>query len=349
MNCRVLHILNPRHGGPSPIMPVDMAVRICLASSPPLRSFLSNYDNRCSSSAAALLPRCQPLRPCLASGRCSDTFASSSITTATAASTSASAENSSQAWLRKKKKKSVVFADSQGLALTAVHVFSESEDDLLSELQFHLTELEDATGRLHLGDITDLADGGLGLVLDFTQPAADYLDLRNRLKAQQVCLETCSVQDRLLSGTVQVRNICFEKSVSVRITFDSWRSFQDVPCHYLNNVYGCPDIDTFDFSVMVPEILEPADRMEFCIQYQTRDRTFWDNNLGNNYRLVVTDPHGSPTRIPESTAGLQVQRDGSGEERQEREFDPLGSPRTSAGIFSEWQSWGRVETSAPYW
>ncbi|XP_062298590.1 protein phosphatase 1 regulatory subunit 3C-B-like [Scomber scombrus] len=334
MNCRVLHILNPRPGGPSPIMPVDMAVRICLASSPPLRSFLGNYDNRCSSSAAAALslPRCQPLRPCLAS---------SGVTTATAASSAAEESSSSRAWLRRKKK-SVVFADSRGLALTAVHVFNESEDDPLSELQFHLTELEGAAGRLQ--DETESADGGSGLVLDFTQPAADYLDLRNRLKAQQVCLETCSVQDRLLSGTVQVRNVCFEKSVSVRITFDSWRSHRDVSCCYLNNVYGCHDTDTFAFTVSVPEVLDLADRIEFCIQYQTRDRIFWDNNLGDNYRLAVTDPHGDPVRIAESSAGLQVQRD-----VEKTDFDPLGSPRTSAQIFSEWQSWRRLETGAPYW
>lgn len=179
-----------------------------------------------------------------------------------------------------------------------------------------------------------------GLALDFTQPAADYLGLRNRLKAQQVCLETCSVRDRLLSGTVQVRNICFEKSVLLRITFDSWRSFRDVACRYLNNVYGCPDTDTFAFSVEVPEVLEPADRIEFCVQYRTRDRTFWDNNLGNNYRLAATDRNGDPVRVPEGSAT---------EPTAETDFDPLGSPRTSAGVFSEWQSWGRVDTGAPYW
>ncbi|XP_074484762.1 protein phosphatase 1 regulatory subunit 3C-B-like isoform X2 [Sebastes fasciatus] len=249
------------------------------------------------------------------------------------------------AWLRRrKKKKSVVFADSRGLALTAIHVFNEAEDDPLTELQFHLTEMEGAAAGLHLGDNKDAADFGSVLVLDFTQPAADYLDLRNRLKAQQVCLETCSVQERLLSGTVQVRNLCFDKFISVRITFDSWRSFQDVPCRYLNNVYGCPDTDTFSFSVSVPELLERSNRAEFCIRYQTQDRTFWDNNLGNNYRL--TDPNGSPTQSSESTAGLEIQRDRGGEQR---EIDPFGSPRTSAGNFPEWQSWGHVEISAPYW
>lgn len=196
--------------------------------------------------------------------------------------------------------------------------------------------------------LPEAADCGPGLILDFIQPAADYLDLRNRLKAQQVCLETCSVQDRLLSGTVQVRNLSFDKSVSVRITFDSWCSFQDVPCLYLNNIYGCPDIDTFSFSVSVPELLQPSDTVEFCIQYQTQDHTFWDNNQGNNYGLVAVDPNGSPTRGTESTAGMEIQRD-RGVEKEEMEFDPFGSPRTSTGIFPEWQSWGHVETSAPYW
>ncbi|XP_023276288.1 protein phosphatase 1 regulatory subunit 3C-B-like [Seriola lalandi dorsalis] len=340
MNCtRVLHILNPRPGGSSPIIPVNMAVRICLASSPPLRSFLGNYDNCCSSSAAALLQHCEPLRPCL----------SSNVTMATTTSPSAAREISSSSGRTRRRKKNVVFADSRGLALTAIHVIDEAENDPLTELQFHLTEIEGATAALHLGGNKDVADCGSGLVLDFTQPAADYLDLRNRLKAQQVCLETCSVQERILSGTVQVRNICFEKSVSVRITFDSWCSFQDVQCRYLNNVYGCPDTDTFSFLVSVPELLEPSKRVEFCIQYQTEDQTFWDNNHGNNYGLVVADPNGSPNRSTESTVGLEIQRDGVGEQREEMEFDPFGSPRTSAGIFPEWQSWGHIETTAPYW
>lgn len=195
--------------------------------------------------------------------------------------------------------------------------------------------------------ILDSADCGSLLVLDFTQPSADYLVLRNRLKSQQVCLETCFVQEGLLSGTVQVRNICFEKSVSVRITFDSWLSFQDVQCQYLNHVYGCPDTDTFSFSISVPQVLDLSNRVEFCIQYQTREETFWDNNLGDNYRLLMADP--SSCRSSESPAGVKIQRDSCREKRDEMEFDPFGSPRTTAGIFPEWQSWGHVETSTPYW
>lgn len=125
---RVLHVLSPR--GPSPIAPVDMAVRICLASSPPLRSFHSNYDNR--------LKHSEPLRPCL-----------SNVAVSTTTSAPAGAEpGGGLAWL--KRKKSVVFADSRGLALTAVHVFNEAED-MLTELPFHLTEVEGASAGIHLG------------------------------------------------------------------------------------------------------------------------------------------------------------------------------------------------------
>lgn len=126
---RVLHVLSPR--GPSPIVPVDMAMRICLASSPPLRSFHSNYDSR--------LKHSEPLRPCL-----------SNVAMSTTTSVSTSAEHGGLAWL--KRKKSVVFADSRGLALTAVHVFNEAEDNLLTELPFHLTEVEGARAGLHLGE-----------------------------------------------------------------------------------------------------------------------------------------------------------------------------------------------------
>lgn len=186
----------------------------------------------------------------------------------------------------------------------------------------------------------------LSLQPDFSQPAADYLDLRNRLRVQQVCLETCSIQDRVLSGTVLVRNLSFEKSVSVRITFDSWRSFRDFPGLYLNNIYGCPDIDTFSFSVLLPEVLEPFCSTEFCIQYQTQDQIFWDNNYGKNYQLALVDPNRSQAQSTESSLGLKIQRGCNGEEI---EFDPFGSPRTSAGIFPEWQSWCHVENSTPYW
>lgn len=129
-------------GCPSPTVPIDMAIRICLASSPPVRSFVGNLNG------GALLKHCEPLRPCLS--------ASVAVATTTSATVvvDSGGSSSSPTWKnrRKKKKKNVVFADCLGLALTAVHVFDEAEENLLTELQFQLTEIEGAATRLHLGE-----------------------------------------------------------------------------------------------------------------------------------------------------------------------------------------------------
>ncbi|MBN3304400.1 PR3CB phosphatase, partial [Amia calva] len=316
---RVLHILNPRPL-PGPIMPVDVAMRLCLAHSPPLRSFLSSYED-CR--GRNLVNRYKPLRPCISSKQ--------------------EEEAASVQWQKPKtkSKKRVVFADSKGLSLTAIHVFSEFEEDHISELQFDLTDLEDATGGLKVSKDRNL-------VLDFCQPAADYLDFRNRLKKNFVCLENCSLQERLLAGTVKVKNTSFEKSVQIRITFDTWKSYTDVECVFMNNVYGCSETDTFSFVIDLPDFVPPHERVEFCISFKTQDQTFWDNNDEKNYRLVHTELkcHGVqvPPILQNKTSEYKTPN-----KPQEMEFDQFGSPRTSSGLFPEWQSWGQVENTAPYW
>lgn len=307
------------------MMPIDMAMRICLASSPPLRSLFSNYDN--CSLAPSLFPRCQALRPCLASGHatCNHGYEVSGPPVGRAC----------------RPKKRVVFADACGLALADIIIFQE--EDPLAELQFHLSDVEGELHRLSLGDAGSDTKDSCGLVLDFLPPSEDYLDLRRRLKGQQVSLENCFVQEGSLSGTVKVQNVGFEKSVSLRITVDSWMSFQDFPCQYLNNVYSCPDTDTFSFNVPLPDTeVESSKRVEFCVCYQAQEKVFWDNNDGNNYCLVPSMPEPSHSH---KTSG-EEENPGGG---KYAECDQFGSPRTSAGIFPEWQSCGGIESSTPYW
>ncbi|CAI9617387.1 unnamed protein product [Staurois parvus] len=102
-----------------------------------------------------------------------------------------------------KVKKRVSFADSRGLALTMVKVYSELDDPL--EIPFNITELID-----NIVNLTTLEKEHL--VLDFEQPAADYLDFRNRLQADSVCLENCTLKERALVGTIKVKNLAFEKA-----------------------------------------------------------------------------------------------------------------------------------------
>uniref|UniRef100_A0A8D0L1N3 Protein phosphatase 1 regulatory subunit 3C n=1 Tax=Sphenodon punctatus TaxID=8508 RepID=A0A8D0L1N3_SPHPU len=316
----MIQVLDPRPL-PSPIMPVDMAMRICLAHSPPLKGFLKPFDE-CQ--RKNFVNRFKPLRPCLNVKR---------------ESTSRNDD-----WKRSpsRTKKRVVFADSKGLSLTAIHVFSEFQEHPGWDLQFDLLDLEDITAGLKLHEEKNL-------ILGFPQPSADYLDFRNRLQKNFVCLENCTLQERAVAGTVKVKNVSFEKEVRVRITFDSWKTHTDVDCVYMNNVYGDSDNDTFSFAIDLPPVIPTQEKIEFCIYYQSGEHTFWDNNEGQNYKVVHAEwkPDGVQAPAVSPKEGCITHK--LSRKTQEVESDPFGSPRMSNGLFHQWQSWGWIENSSPYW
>ncbi|NWY00285.1 PPR3C phosphatase, partial [Nothoprocta ornata] len=314
----MIQILDPRPL-PSPIMPVDVAMRICLAHSPPLKRFLSPLEG-CQRNN--LVNRFKPLRPCLNVKR--------------------DPEAQKSDWSRPsaRAKKRVVFADSKGLSLTAIHTFSEFQEHPVWDLQFDLLSLESITSGLKLHEEKSL-------ILGFPRPSSDYLDFRRRLQKNSVCLENCALQERVLSGTVKVKNISFEKKVQVRITFDTWKTFTDAECVYMNNVYGDSDNDTFSFTIDLPPAISSQEKIEFCISYQSGEDIFWDNNEGQNYKILHAEWKPDGVQIPsarEDCIDLQAPK-----KVQDREADHLGSPRMSRGLFPEWQSMGGVENASPYW
>lgn len=114
---RMIHVLDPRPLTSS-VMPVDMAMRICLAHSPPLKSFLGPYNGL---QRRHFVNKPKPLKPCL----------------------SVKQEAKSQKeWKspHSQAKKRVVFADSKGLSLTAIHVFSDLPEEPAWDLQFDLLQ-----------------------------------------------------------------------------------------------------------------------------------------------------------------------------------------------------------------
>ncbi|NXH44394.1 PPR3C phosphatase, partial [Dicaeum eximium] len=312
---RMIQILDPRPLSSSS-MPVDMAMRICMAHSPPLKSFLSPFED-CQRNNFA--NRLKPLRPCL-HVKCDSEEQKS---------------NWSQSPARAKKR--VVFADSKGLSLTVIHTFSEFQEPPVWDLPF---DLLDRTSNLKLHEEKNL-------ILGFPQPSADYLDFRNHLQTNLVCLETCTLQEKVLSGTVKVKNMSFEKKVQVRITFDTWKTYKDVECVYMKNVYNDFENDTFSFTIDFPPAISSEEKIEFCISYQSGDHTFWDNNEGENYKIVHAEWKPNGVQIPTAKGGCVDHQ--SSRRGQEREPDQLGSPRLSSGLFPHWQSLGRIESSLPYW
>ncbi|XP_055758588.1 protein phosphatase 1 regulatory subunit 3C-B-like isoform X2 [Salvelinus fontinalis] len=298
---RVLHVLNSS-AMPVPVMPVDIAMRMYITHSPPLRSFLSSHEDLRARNRAN---HYKPLRPCISSQRPLEAPSLVWKSPKTTMKTS-------------KGKKRVVFADSK--------------------------DLENATMELKISTKRSLA-------LDFPQPAADYLAFRNRLLKNSVCLENCTLQDKSLTGTVKVRNLGFEKSVHVRVTVDSWKTYTDIDCTFMNNVYSCQDTDTFAFVFKLPRYVPPYNRVEFCICFKSKDQVFWDNNDGKNYVLKPIGWNGEDVKtLPKTPAERKKPEEHKNSSKLlEMGFDQFGSPSSSSGLFLGLQSWGRIEDGANYW
>uniref|UniRef100_A0A3B4BAP5 CBM21 domain-containing protein n=1 Tax=Periophthalmus magnuspinnatus TaxID=409849 RepID=A0A3B4BAP5_9GOBI len=185
------------------------------------------------------------------------------------------------------KNKHVMFADTKGLSLTDVRMFSDREEpsDLAILPSFQGLGLTEDSYSCTVSTCCP----GTQLKLGFPLPSADFQVFRAKLEKSMVILENCSVTEQALHGTLRVKNICFQKDVCVRITFDSWYTFRDVPCMYLPERFGGPQTDIFEFEVPIPKILDAKRKIEFCLKYLPggHSESFWDNNNGQNYSILV--------------------------------------------------------------
>ncbi|KAL3285388.1 hypothetical protein HHI36_019493 [Cryptolaemus montrouzieri] len=102
-----------------------------------------------------------------------------------------------------------------------------------------------------------------------------------------------------IRGLVRVRNIDFHKSVFVRYSTDSWKSFVDINATYVEN--SCDGFsDKFTFLIYA-NMLGPGQNLEFAVVFQARGEQFWDNNRGLNYCFqcmpTYTPPLATPTHV----------------------------------------------------
>ncbi|XP_041666342.1 protein phosphatase 1 regulatory subunit 3B [Cheilinus undulatus] len=230
----------------------------------------------------------------------------------------------------RKQKKQVTFADHRGLSLTKVKIFSQFNDPI--DIPVSIQEM--FSSSLCLSPEEDK------LVLDFTQPSSDYLRFRQHLEQNLVCLEHCVLKEKALAGTVKVKNVSFEKSVKLRVTFDTWKSHTDVDCAYVKDTYPGSHYDTFSFTVSLPDQLGPVERVEFAICYRVGGAEYWDSNQGDNYRIVWSSmkrEHWDPCSRRKDSFDLGIH------------FDRYGSPTCSHGIFPDWPSYAGYENSGPYY
>ncbi|XP_022094423.1 protein phosphatase 1 regulatory subunit 3B-like [Acanthaster planci] len=179
-----------------------------------------------------------------------------------------------------KSRKRVCFADAKGLALETVRVMdgpSHVPPVLHSRIMEEIVQ-DEKPELFHT----------YTYVVDFEQPAANYLEFRDKLEKNFISLENIVIKDNVeVMGTIKVKNVAFEKSVAVRVTFDKWRSFQDIPASYIQrSPSGQADrYDSFSFCFNIPQNRE-GESIEFCLRYECRGQSYWDSKGGENYKII---------------------------------------------------------------
>lgn len=172
--------------------------------------------------------------------------------------------------------KSVHFADTKGLALTSISFFAKDNLSPPRTRKKIITYFKDNKRRDN--------DGQPVKFLNFKSHLS-YEDVLGRLETQNVCLEKIFCNTFGIYGRIQVKNLDFEKLVRVRFTFDAWQSWRDLQANYIPGS-SSGQTDSFFFHLRSPELTSEHRKMEFAISYKVCEQEFWDNNHGDNYRLV---------------------------------------------------------------
>ncbi|KAM6903052.1 protein phosphatase 1 regulatory subunit 3C, partial [Xenentodon cancila] len=173
-------------------------------------------------------------------------------------------------------KKRVVFADAKGLALTAVRLFTP-ELSCLSPAQLK-GQLSASHKLLQLG---------------FPQPIVDLKAFLGRLQQQNTQLEICCISDNILSGKVCVSHVGIKKAVYLRVTFDSCKSHQDIPCTFVQQ-QRCngSDIGVYSFYLTIPQNVDPNE-FGFTIMAKPASSLHWDDNKGQTYSICMKKDESS--------------------------------------------------------
>ncbi|KAF3696750.1 Protein phosphatase 1 regulatory subunit 3D Protein phosphatase 1 regulatory subunit 6 [Channa argus] len=209
---------------------------------------------------------------------------------------------------RKKKETrnvGVRFIDAMGLDLEDIRFFKSGEDPFVPH---HVTF------RLLMG--AELADGKhLEISLPymkplFSQQPGDQPAFLHRLCEQKVCLERVLCFELGVIGITQVLNLDFEKDVIARYSFTEWKSCTETKASWVSSITNTWEgggrslsCDTFHFHLPVPPFLHPGAVLEFAIQYKVCGAEYWDNNDGENYKLVC---HNYQLTVPKECQDSMV-------------------------------------------
>ncbi|XP_045190755.1 protein phosphatase 1 regulatory subunit 3B-like [Mercenaria mercenaria] len=221
--------------------------------------------------------------------------------------------------------KKVSFADHKGFALATVRIMTEPSD--------HPPRLTEDVMKSITKDEKAVVSGLPPYKLKFTQPASDYMAFRDAIEKNCVSLENVILRDYTVLGTIKVKNICFDKHIFVRCTFDSWKSSQNIEAKFVQPFGGnlVHNFDTFSFEFEIDSHCDTKNKVQFAVCFETPSGQYWDNNSGANYEIVPTDFSSAEEHTTELLPTTTL------------------TSKTKAGSWSEYSCWRHVDTSSPYY
>ncbi|XP_061541629.1 LOW QUALITY PROTEIN: protein phosphatase 1, regulatory subunit 3Da [Phycodurus eques] len=203
---------------------------------------------------------------------------------------------------RKCRHVGVRFIDSLGLDLEDIKLFkSGDEPSIPHHVSFRLLMA------------AELADGNhLEISLPYLKPLFDqetgnHPGFLHRLFKHKVCLERVLCFEFGVIGIAQVLNLDFEKDVAARYSFTEWKTCTETKASWVSTSSkiceggGQLTCDMFRFHLPVPPFLQPGAVLEFAIKYKVCGAEYWDNNEGENYKLVCHNyKHSVPKECEDS-------------------------------------------------
>ena len=97
------------------------------------------------------------------------------------------------------------------------------------------------------------------------------------------------VTENKIYGSVLLDNIDYKKKVTVRYTWDDWKSYDDYVANYIESSSCANDI--YDFYIDIPRNSNKfIHTLSFALCYEVAGHMYWDNNNSQNYSAKVLIP-----------------------------------------------------------
>lgn len=97
--------------------------------------------------------------------------------------------------------------------------------------------------------------------------------------------EVYLVEDELI-GKIMVENIAFEKKISIKLTFNNWKT-KIIINNHINFVKSINNFDEFEFKIDLSNL--PCHiNLEMVVKYEVNNQVYWDNNFNQNYHIKLS-------------------------------------------------------------